>query len=362
MRTVRAAGVLLLIAYASHRLAAQDPSGISESQSVLSPLIDSYGVSGAEGPVRELVKRLLPAWAKSETDTAGNLWVRLGQGNPLIVFVAHMDEIGFRVTAVRDDGSLELEPRGGFIASLFEAQPALVHTDKGDVAGVFMPRDSGFTHHTAPPLRVDVGATSRAGALARGVSPGATVTMPKQFVRLAGTRATGRSFDDRVGDAAQILALRHLDRAALKHQVIFIWSVREEIGLEGAGVAAAALGTAPRRVHAIDTFVSADSPLELPNFAVAPIGAGAVARALDNSSVTPPAYVDSLVHLARARGVALQVGITNGGNDGSMFTPYGVVDVALGWPLRYSHSPVEVVDLKDVASLADLIRAIAESW
>ena len=148
----------------------------------------------------------------------------------------------------------------------------------------------------------------------------------------------------------------------MKHQVIFVWSVREEIGLEGAGVAAAALGTGPRRVHAIDTFVSADSPLELPNFAVAPIGAGAVARALDNSSVTPPAYVDSLVRLARARGVALQVGTTNGGNDGSMFTPYGVVDVALGWPLRYSHSPAEVVDLKDVASLADLVRAIAESW
>jgi len=364
MRAVGAGIVALLFLSASPpvRLSAQDSARIAEAQSVLAPLVESYGVSGAEGPVRETVKRLLPAWAKTETDTAGNLWVRLGQGNPLVVFVAHMDEIGFRVTAIRDDGSLELEPRGGFIASLFEAQAALVHADKGDVAGVFIPRDSGFTRHTGPPPRVDVGTTSRAATMARGVSPGATVTMPKQYVRLAGTRATGRSFDDRVGDAAQLLALRHLDRAALKHQVIFIWSVREEIGLEGAGVAAAALGTAPRRVHAIDTFVSADSPLELPNFAVAPIGAGAVARALDNSSVTPPAYVDSLVRLARARGVALQVGTTNGGNDGSMFTPYGVVDVALGWPLRYSHSPAEVVDLKDVASLADLVRAIAESW
>jgi len=362
--TVRGAAlaVLFLPVDPSNRLTAQDPPRISEAESVLSPLIESYGVSGAEGPVREAVKHLLPAWAKSETDTAGNLWVRLGQGNPLVVFVAHMDEIGFRVTAIRDDGSLDLEPRGGFIASLYEAQAALVHTDKGDVAGVFMPRDSGLTRHTPPPLRVDVGTTSRAASMARGVSPGATVTMPKRYVRLAGTRATGRSFDDRVGDAAQIIALRHLDRAALKHQVIFIWSVREEIGLEGAGVAAASLGTAPRRVHAIDTFVSADSPLELPNFAVAPIGAGAVARALDNSSVTPPAYLDSLVRVARGRGVALQVGTTNGGNDGSMFTPYGVVDVALGWPLRYSHSPAEVVDLKDVASLADLVRAIAETW
>src|SRR5213078_3463629 len=74
--------------------------------------------------------------------------------------------------------------------------------------------------------------------------------------RLAGTRATGRSFDDRVGSAAQLLALRRLDRAALKHQVIFIWSVREEIGLEGAEAAAATLGMMPRRVYAIDTFVS----------------------------------------------------------------------------------------------------------
>jgi putative aminopeptidase FrvX len=237
-----------------------------------------------------------------------------------------------------------------------------VHTDQGDVAGVFLPRDSGFTRRTPPPLRVDIGSRSRAATMARGVSPGSTVTMPKQYVRLAGTRATGRSFDDRVGSAAQLIALRHLDRAALKHQVIFIWSVREEIGLEGAAAAAASLGTTPRRVHAIDTFVSADAPLEPPNFAVAPIGRGAVARALDNSSITPPAYVDSLVQVARVRGIALQVGTTNGGNDGSEFTPYGVVDVAIGWPLRYSHSPAEVIDLKDVASLSDMIRAVAETW
>ncbi len=365
-RAVRncALAVVLLSAIPPVRLSAQDDPRISEAQAVLSPLVESYGVSGAEGPVRDVVKRLLPVWAKSETDTAGNLWVRVGQGSPLVVFVAHMDEIGYRVTAIRDDGSLELENRGGFFPSLFEAQPALVHTAKGDVPGIFLPRDSGFTHRTPPPLRVDVGTTSRAATLARGATLGTTVTMPKQYVRLAGTRATGRSFDDRVGCAAQLIALRHLDRAALKHAVIFVFSVREEIGLEGAGVVAAALGTTPRRVHAIDTFVSADSPLELPNFGVAPIGQGAVARALDNSSITPPAYLDSLRQVARKRGLggALQFGTTNGGNDGSMFTPYGVVDVAMGWPLRYSHSPAEVIDLKDVASLADIIRAVAETW
>ena len=342
--------------------ALQDTSRIAEAQSVLSALVESYGVSGAEAPVRPTVQRLLPAWAKTETDTAGNLWVKLGQGDNPVVIVAHLDEIGFRIDTINADGTLTLRNRGGFILSLFEGEPALIHTGSADIAGIFLPRDSGFTRHLPPPLKVSVGAATRAGAESLGVKVGQTITMPKQYVRLAGTRATGRSFDDRMGCASLILALRRLDRAKLKHAVVFVFSTREEIGLEGAGAVAHQLGTGTRRVHAIDTFVSADSPLELQNFAVATLGAGAVARALDNSSITPPAYVDSLAQLARARGIALQIGTTNGGNDGSMFTPFGVVDVPMGWPLRYSHSPAEVVDLKDLVSLADLVRAVAEDW
>ena len=358
MRTI----VTFLSIVPTFQLSAQDTGRIADAQAVLSQLVETYGVSGAEAPVREVIKRLLPAWARSETDTAGNLWVRVGQGDGPVVIVAHMDEIGFRVDTIRSDGSLALRTRGGFFPSLFEAQPALVHTDRGTIPGVFLPRDTLSLRRAPPPLRASVGATTRAGAESLGVNVGQTVTMPKHFVRLAGTRATGRSFDDRLGCAALILALRQLDRAKLKHPVIFIFSTREEIGLEGAAAAARQLGTTPRRVHAIDTFVSADSPLELPNFAVAPLGAGAVARALDNSSVTPPAYVDSLVRVARDRGIALQIGTTNGGNDGSTFTPYGVVDVPMGWPLPYSHSPAEVVDLRDLVSLADLVRAVAEDW
>ena len=343
-------------------LAMQDTARVAEAQAVLAPLVETYGVSSAEGPVRDAVKRLLPAWAKTETDTAGNLWLRVGQGAPPVVFVAHLDEVGFRVDSIGEDGTLRLTNRGGFFPALFEAKPALVHTERGDVPGIFLPRDTGFTRRTPPPLRVSIGTATRAATIALGITSGNTVTMRKQYVRLAGTRATGRSFDDRMGSAAQILAVRRLDRAKLKHQVIFIWSTREEIGLEGAGVAARALGTTPRRVYAIDTFVSADAPLELPNFAVTPLGAGAVARALDNSSVTPPAYVDSLFAVAHAHNVALQLGTTNGGNDGSMFTSFGAVDVPIGWPLRYSHSPAEVIDLRDLVSLADLVRAIAEDW
>ena len=111
---VPALGVALLLSVVpTFQLSAQDPPRLSEAQTVLAPLVESYGVSGAERPVRETVQRLLPRWAKTETDTAGNLWVRVGRGEPIVVFVAHLDEIGFRVTAIRDDGTLELGPRGG---------------------------------------------------------------------------------------------------------------------------------------------------------------------------------------------------------------------------------------------------------
>lgn len=316
-----------------------------------------------EGSVREAVDHLLPARLRPETDTAGNLWLTLGKGEPTVVFVAHLDEIGFRVTSIRGDGSLELTPMGGFFPSLWEAKPALVHTGSASIPGVFIPRDSAAEMRRNPPeLRADVGTGSRSATEALGIRAGNTLTMPKEYVRLAGPRATGRSFDDRVGSAAQVLAVRRLTPARLKHTVIFLWSVREEIGLEGARAAANVLGLRPVRVHAIDTFVSADSPLEPQNFASAPLGRGAVARALDNSSATPPALLDSLVSLARISRVPLQVGTTNGGNDGSVFTAYGVPDVPVGWPLRYSHSPAETADLRDVVSLADMIVAIAERW
>lgn len=355
----------------THALAGQDapvapvPARVEEAARLLGRLIETYGVAGAEEPVRKVILNMLPSWAKPEVDSAGNIWVRAGRGKPTSVFVAHMDETGFEVTAIADDGLLTLRPRGGFLPWLWEATPALVHTGDGrTIPGVFTPRvepePSPTRRGTA--YKVDVGMKSRAAAESLGVRLGQTVTNPKRFVRLAGLRATGRSFDDRVGSVAQVLALRQLDPSALTHEVVFLWVVQEEVGLVGSGIAAQRLGFSADRVYAIDTFVSADSPLDPTNFAVAPIGEGPVARMVDNSSVTPTAVVDSLVALARARRLPLQVGTTNGGNDGSVFASWGVVDIPIGWPLRYSHSPVEVIDLRDVVSLGDLIAAIATGW
>ena len=100
-------------------------------------------------------------------------------------------------------------------------------------------------------------------------------------MRLAGTRFTARGSDDRTGSTALLLALRRVEPALLPHKVLFVWSVREEGGLQGASAFGATHGRNLTRVYSVDTFVSSDTPLEQPTFAHAPLGAGPVLRALD---------------------------------------------------------------------------------
>ena len=94
----------------------------------------------------------------------------------------------------------------------------------------------------------------------------------------------------------------------------------------------------------------------------APLGSGAVLRGMDNRTVVPADTMDRIVKLARENRVPLQIGVTQGGTDASAFAANGAIDVGLSWPGRYSHSPVEVIDSRDLESLAALIAALAQQF
>ncbi|HJQ22040.1 MAG TPA: M20/M25/M40 family metallo-hydrolase [Gemmatimonadaceae bacterium] len=349
---------------------AQPTDSLSRYAELLARLTDTYGVSGDEAPVRDVVRARLPAWARdmATTDSAGNLIVAFGPDRDTVVFVAHLDEVGFEVVRTQN-GIATLRQLGGFYPTLFTGQVALLHrrsesseraqgcrpTSGTALRGVFLPPDSASLR--AREVRAWFGDQLASVSDAAG----ARVTGYKCATRLGATRFSARSIDDRLGTAAQILALESVNRTALDHKVIFVWTVGEETGLDGARVVAAAFGPTVRRVHAVDTYVSADSPLETGRFAVVRIGTGAVVRALDNSSVAPPDEIERVVRIARSAGIPLQVNTTNGGNDGSVFVPFGAVDVPVSWPLRYSHSPAEVIDLRDMRSLSRLIAALANA-
>ena len=270
-----------------------------------------------------------------------------------------------------------MQTLGGSIPEFFAGHAVLVHTAGGMRPGVLelplgwdRPDFQWASRAAVQPGevslgRVDVGARSAAELERLDIKVGDTITVPKKYRRLFGTRASARSFDDRMGCAALVAAVWALGPSLKGRDVTFLWSTEEELGLRGALAAAqrlAAEDRAPDYVFAVDTFVSADSPVESKRFANAPLGQGFVVRAVDNSNITSRELVDRLVGLARASGIPAQYGVTGGGNDGAAFLRYGSVDVPLAWPLRYSHSPGEVIDTRDLDALARIVAAIARGW
>jgi putative aminopeptidase FrvX len=352
------------VSFSIHTSSTQRQDRFSVTANLLKALADIPSVSGHERPVREAIIAALPAWARplARTDNEGNLILEVGPDRDPLMFIAHQDEVGFEVTNIADDGTVSLRTRGGLFQSLWEGQPALLHLDRGGdspLPGVFVPRDTAVTKQ--PEALTAWFGMDAEGLKKRGVTNGLSVTAFKSATRLGSTRFTARALDDRAGSTALVLAARRITPATLKRKVIFAWSVREETGLEGAMALAKQYASVVKRVYSVDTFVSSDSPVESTRFAYAPLGRGAVIRGLDNSAVAPLPELDRILKIARTNAIPIQVGATNGGTDGSDFVRYGVLHVSLSWPGRYSHSPVEVLDLRDLQSLEKLIYAIAIS-
>jgi putative aminopeptidase FrvX len=349
------------------------PAAAPPPESILRSLVLTYGVSEQEAQTREMVKQLLPSWAHPTTDAGGNLVLHFGTpgGKPGIVIMAHMDELGFRVRSINADGSLDLENKGGGTPAFYWGHPALVHTSTGMRAGVLQLPDGYDSPSFHFPKNFRVAATMSVGAKnpeqvqSLDIHIGDTVTIPKQYRTLLGTRVSARSLDDRVGCAALVHAVWTLGPAFHRGEVTFVWSTREELGLLGAteyATEAAHIGQSLATVFAIDTFVSSDSPLESPRFADALLGEGFVIRAIDNSNIAPWPQVMRLQKMAELHKIPVQYGVTGGGNDGSAFLQYGAVDLPLSWPLRYSHSPGEVMDTHDLDALSAITAELARGW
>jgi putative aminopeptidase FrvX len=341
-------------------------SGAGEEVDLLSKLLLAVGVSGHEDAVRAAILADLPDWAgkTAKTDALGNLSVTFGSGAPSVLYVAHMDEIGYLVTNIREDGLIQVQKLGGFYDRQYEGQVVVVHAAGGDVNGVVvMPsthlrRDAPekSAEFTVDNVLIDTGTESRKETEALGVALLDPITIRKSVTRLAGTRLAARSMDDRFGCAALLAVARRIQPAAVKGTVTLAWSVQEEVGLRGAEALAEAFS--PDMVVAVDSFVTSDSPIESHRLANAPIGDGPMIRALDTSYIAPIASVRSLMEFAKAKGLALGYGATMGGNDGSVFHSPKSRVVPLSIPIRYSHSAVETIDTRDLTGLVNLLEAM----
>ncbi len=352
----------------------------------LRTMTTAYGASRHEEGAREAILSRLPAWARSlaHVDPAGNLVLHLGHAvpgvhAPTILFVAHMDEIGYQVTAIKPDGDLVIRELGGFYGRYYLGHVALVHLPDGRSIGAALGLPSGWNKpgfKWPPALKTlgesaeaYVGTGSRSATERLGIEVGDFLTIPKVYRPLLGSHFEVRSIDDRAGDTALIETVRalgpHFAQRFPGRQLTFLWATREELGLEGAAAYAARvarLGREPDVVFAVDMFVSSQSPLETRRYGDQPLGQGFVVRAVDLSHVDSPADVARVVALARAHHIPVQYGVTGGGNDSAVYTRYGANAVALGWPTKYSHSPAEQSDTRDVYALSRICTVLAKDY
>ena len=346
----------------SYFTANQTFNSFQKEENLLSALVSKYGVNPDEKPVRDFILSKLPQWAKPVVDEKGNIVLTIGKGKEHIAFVAHMDEVGFVVDSILNDGRLAVKDVGGFFNWIWEGHSALVHIEGKDIPAIFEPRNnylqSQKRFNNGVPILVNAGFNSKTDAISKGIKCGfTTVTMPKKMIRLSESKATARGFDDRVGCAALLLALENLNTTDLPCTVTFIWSTGEETGLVGSTYAEKYLKDVSVG-YPIDTYVSSDAPMESKMFGYCPLGNGAVIRVLESINFVDRNNLKRLQILAQKNNITTQYGMTAGGTDGQGFLSNGIPSIPLSWPGRYSHSPVEVMDFNDMKNLVRLIKAI----
>ncbi|MBQ8345081.1 MAG: M42 family metallopeptidase [Clostridia bacterium] len=326
----------------------------------LKTLCTTPSVSGREGAICDLLsQRIAPLADEVRTDAMGNLIaVKKGTGKgPSLMLCAHMDEIGFLVTVIEDNGMLRIAPVGGihFAANAF----TVLVSEKG-VPGVLVP-DSGTkaADYKSEKFYIDIGAKNKKEA-ERLVSVGDFFVAEPSLRRLCGSRVAGRPLDDRVGCAVLLSVAEALKDTALSGDVYYVFSVQEEVGCRGSKTAA--FGLAPDYALCFDVTGTGDTPSASPM--ACSVGGGAAVKLKDSSVICHEAVVARLIELAKEKKIAYQREILlYGGTDTSsmQLSGCGSRAGALSIPTRYIHSGVELCDLKDAEACVALAVAFAEA-
>ena len=347
----------------------------------LKKLTATMGPSGYEEETARVFREEASAFAdEARTDVHGNTIVRVkGKrgGGPVVMLCGHYDEIGFLVTFIDDKGFLRIAPIGGWDPQIPQGQRVRVRTAKGDIPGVLgkmpihvMDADQRKSVTQLKKMWVDIGAKDRKDAEKR-VDIGDPIVIDQGLAELGNGLWAGRAFDDRAGAWAVLEAARRLaadrDFAA---DVYAVGTVQEEIGSRGA--ITSSFGIAPEVGIAVDVTFATDHPMmsdaEMTEGRVS-LGGGPV---LSRGANINPVLFSLLAATAKKRKIAVQR-VADGratptDADPLQISRAGVAAALVSVPLRYMHTPGEVVSLDDLDATAELlaqtVRAMkaGQSW
>jgi len=317
-------------------------------------LVEAFGPSGSEDQVRALIRQQIAGLADEvRTDTMGNL-IALKKGDGTgkkIMLSAHMDEIGVIVSHVDEKGFARVDPIGG-VRTLFEVT-GRVQFESGVVGVIGVEKlDKPDAVPAMEQLYLDVGATSKADC---PVKVGDVACFLQPMVEM-GSHLTAKAMDDRIGCAVLVQAMR--DLKSTPHEVYFVFSTQEEVGLRGATTSA--YGIAPDVGIAVDVTFSGDTPEPPVKMAVS-LDKGPAIKVKDGGMLATPWVKEWMVRTAEALGIPYQLEVLVGGTTDAraiQTTQAGIPAGCLSIPCRYVHSPSETVSYGDVLNGVKLMVAM----
>ncbi len=336
-----------------------------KSLAFLKDLLDAPSASGYEQPAQRVWRAYMQQYAdKVSTDMHGNCIAVLNEGGATRILLAgHVDELGFIVNYIDDNGFIFFKTIGGFDLNLIPGRRVRIHTKNGTVPGVtgkkaihVMTPEERKKSPEIHELWIDIGAKDRKEAESL-VRVGDSVTYVDTFEMIRGDVAASRAFDDKAGSFAVGEVLRLLQGQTFDAAVYSVSTVQEEVGLRGAHTSA--YGVDPKVGVAVDVTHATDHPdMNKQRLGNVKLGAGPVIARGANIS---PVVERMLIEAAEAEGIPYQLEAAPGGTgtdaNAIQLTRAGVATGLVSIPLRYMHTAAEVLSLEDLANVSRLLAA-----
>jgi endoglucanase len=310
-------------------------------------LTECFGPSGHEQEVRDLIRAELPSGVEARVDALGSLLVRRKGKGRRVMLAAHMDEIGIVVTHIDQKGFVRFGSVGG--VRLLPLMGGRVEFGGGVTGVIGLEKVDDASR--IPPLEkfyIDVGAHSPTDC---PVKVG-DVACFKRACEFQGTRIISKALDDRIGCAVLLQVME--ESASSPHDVTFVFTVQEEVGLRGAAVSG--FGVEPEIAVAVDVTLTGDTP-ECPPMAVS-LGAGPAVKIKDGGMLAHPGVKDWLIRTAESASLPYQREVLVAGTTDAaaiQVTRAGVPSGCVSIPTRYVHMPSEMADMGDVEGAVRLL-------
>ena len=327
-------------------------------------LSNAFGPSGNEEDVAEILRRDLEGYADEERiDKLGNiLFYHNGQkGYPKVMLSAHMDEVGFIVTFIEEDGFLRFDTIGGITNNIMPGQRILLRAGTSYLKGIIgtkpphiMTAEEQNKIVPKEDLFIDVGADSLNQARKKSADVGMMGVFDVEFADLGDGYFRGKAFDDRAG--CTVLAEVFKSMKDSPCNVVAVGSVQEELGMRGSRTAAWQVD--PDYGLALEGTFVADVPGTRPDRVSSKIKGGPVVTIMDRAALTHPLVLKTLIKVGRERSIPFQFKkVPVGGTDaGSIhLTKAGVPSGTVAVPCRYIHGPASIVHIDDLKNTVRLV-------